>query len=325
MRAPHRAHTGLTRPPHARASQVQKELGSCTAGEKDDAEGGGEEEDEEQEAAKAKKKRCTHGPDEPNCNKYNWTVVNKGENELVLFQDSKLILHFSNFFSSERCGYISRGSKFMTSSHKVYAPEGLWHYGAEGRSATDGDDQQQKKVAMAERRVVRNGTKGILWGLDRAFTNGSIMETFVAPADTRAKKQLAYFNKVRFCDRWASDVLLKSRPLRTRWPPGLCVQLSGLSNAESLNAASQAQASITEHEPIDMSEVASKLNVTNPLYGRKRHRTKTATCKYDNCPHKYAISKYVRAGKIRCGACGGGKGWFYHLPCFVACHRITRK
>ena len=312
---------------------MKKELGTCTAGERDDGDaaaaaadddggGGGGDDDGGEEAAgpARKKKKCTHGPDEPNCNKFSWTCLHKGEFELVLFQDSQLILHYSNFFCSERCGFISRGSKFLTASHKVWAPEGLWHYGVEGRSATDGDDQQQKKVAMAERRIVRNGTKGILWGLDRAFTNGHIMESFVAPADTPPHRRNAVLNKVDFCDRWASDVFATTKPLRRRWPAGLAVQLSQLSNGDLLNAASAHEAAQTEHECIDMAEVAAALNVSNPIHGKK-HRVKYGKCRYDGC----TITTSRGRAKYRCGACGDGKGWFYHLPCFMATHRITKK
>ena len=82
----------------------------------------------------------------------------------------------------------------------MWAPEGLFHYSRDGRSATDGDDQQQncqKKMAMAERRICRNGTKGILWGVDRAFTNGHIMERFLAPEDTSAHLLADRYTKVR--------------------------------------------------------------------------------------------------------------------------------
>ena len=46
--------------------------------------------------------------------------------------------------------------------------EGIWHYNIEGRSATDGADQQRKKLNLAERRIVRAGPKGILCALDIA-------------------------------------------------------------------------------------------------------------------------------------------------------------
>ena len=126
-------------------------------------------------------------------------MLHKGEHELVLFQDSRLIIMYGNFFSSTRCGLIGRGSHWSPTSHQVYAPEALHHYGRDGRSATDGDDQQQKKLAMAERRCQRAGTKGILWGLDRAFTNGHIVEKLLAPESTLPFKMVNHYSKVRRC------------------------------------------------------------------------------------------------------------------------------
>ena len=77
----------------------------------------------------------------------------------------------------------------------------------------------------------------------------------------------------------------------------------------------------TEHECIDMAEVTAALNVSNPIYGNKKHRVKYGKCRYDGC----TITTSRGRAKYRCGACGDGKGWFYHLPCFMATHRITKK
>ena len=65
----------------------------------------------------------------------------------------------------------------------------------QGRSATDGEDQLPKKLAIAERRCVRAGVKGIKFVLDIALTNGHIMELFVQERDgghTRAKMDKLY-------------------------------------------------------------------------------------------------------------------------------------
>ena len=83
---------------------------------------------------------------------------------------------------------------------------------------------------------------------------------------------------------------------------------------------SDSLAAQTEHECIDMAEVAAALNVSNPIHG-KTHQTKRGKCRYEGC----TITTSRGRAKYRCGACGDGKGWFYHLPCFMATHRITKK
>lgn len=177
---------------------MKKELGACTKGEADEEEAAAADaEYDANEQLSRKKAKCSHGPNDKDCSKYCWTVLHKGEYELVLFQDSRLIIMYGNVFSSTRCGLIGRGSHWSPMSHQVYAPEALTHYGRDGRSATDGNDQQHKKLNMSERRCQRAGTKGILWGLDRAMTNGHIMERYLAPASTPPHKMMTRYTKVR--------------------------------------------------------------------------------------------------------------------------------
>ena len=41
-------------------------------------------------------------------------------------------------------------------------------------------------------------------------------------------------------------------------------------------------------------------------------------CNYANCDIDVPLQP-----QLRCGACNGGKGAYYHLPCFFATHRWT--
>ena len=100
-------------------AELKKDLGKCSAAETDDAvaaaaaavhDGDAGEQDEEGRPKRRKKQKCSHGPDEPDCQKYCWAVLHKGKYELVLFQDSRLIIMYGNAFSSTRCGLIGRGS-----------------------------------------------------------------------------------------------------------------------------------------------------------------------------------------------------------------------
>ena len=163
-----------------------RESGEEEEGEEDGDKGG------EPDRKKRKSKACCHGPDAPGCNRYNWTALNKGEWELQLWQDSKMIISYGNFFSATRAGYLARGRHGAKKSYRVWAPEGTWHYNVEGRSPTDNHDAARKKIAIAERRICRQGTKGMAFVFDLAFTNGSIVHDFLKPAGLKGKAKKAY-------------------------------------------------------------------------------------------------------------------------------------
>lgn len=101
--------------------------------------------------------------------------------ELSLWQDSALIIGLGNCFSGSRCGELARGTHGSKESSMVWAPEAIWQYNVQGRSATDGADQLRKKMSLGSRRIVRAGHKGITFVLDVALTNAAIMWQFVQP------------------------------------------------------------------------------------------------------------------------------------------------
>lgn len=160
--------------------------------------------------------KCTHMPHENECRKFMWTVLHKPPFELCLWQDTKLILSFGNFFSGNRAGLLARGAKKRKESHNIWVPESIWHYNVEGRSATDGSDQLRKKLCVAERRVQRAGHKGICFVFDIAFTNGSLMQRFMQPTSMRRTSLDQYYTKVLFCLRWTGVVLRSYAPFRQR-------------------------------------------------------------------------------------------------------------
>ena len=139
---------------------------------------------------------CNHQEDNDECTRYTWTVLNKDGFELCMWQDSKLIISYGNFFSASRCGELSRGSHGSKNSYHVWVPESIWHYNIEGRSATDGGDQMRRKMAMAERRITRAGHKGIAFVFDIAFSNGAIAWRFMQPRTTSRSKLDKTYTKV---------------------------------------------------------------------------------------------------------------------------------
>ena len=155
-------------------------------------------------------RKCSHGPTAEGCRKFCFTALHKApkqtdltlpsaalaEWELALWEDNMLMVSYSNFFSSTRCGVLSRGAHKARNSYSVWAPESVWHYNVQGRSATDGADQLRKKLCIAERSIQRIGNKGMSFVFDIAFTNASIMWAFVQPADTPRWKKETHFTKV---------------------------------------------------------------------------------------------------------------------------------
>jgi hypothetical protein len=126
-----------------------------------------------------------------------WTIVNKDGFELALWQDSKLIGSYGNFFSGIRAGELARGAHAQKESYEVWVPESPHHFNIEGRSATDASDQDRKKLTMAERRITRAGHKGIAFVFDVAFSNGHAMWLELAPAGISASKRSKEYTKVK--------------------------------------------------------------------------------------------------------------------------------
>ena len=85
----------------------------------------------------------------------------------------------------------------------MWAPEGIWFYNVEGRSATDGHDQSRQKIQISARRIVRFGSKKTFCFIDLAFTNGAIIEELLH-AD-RPKKERNALSRVNFSLEWAQD------------------------------------------------------------------------------------------------------------------------
>ena len=56
---------------------------------------------------------------------------------------------------------------------------------------------------------------------------------------------------------------------------------------------------------------------------KKRKRIPNGACVFDECPIKLGDpdTELAKTTQLRCPSCAGGKGAFYHLPCFHACHR----
>lgn len=70
-------------------------------------------------AGQKRKLPCNHGTEAEDCNKFAWTVLNKGEYELCVWQDAQLIVSYGNFFSGTRCGLLSRGSHHTDPNFRI--------------------------------------------------------------------------------------------------------------------------------------------------------------------------------------------------------------
>lgn len=157
--------------------------------------------------------KCTHDDEAQDCRRFTFTALHKKAStsstesaqteaacadwELCCWQDSQLLISFGNFFSTTRCGLLSRGSHGSKYSYSVWAPEAIWHYNIQGRSATDGADQLRKKMCLAERRIVRAGVKGMTFVFDLAFTNAAIMWQFLNRTQVSRSVLEKKFTKVR--------------------------------------------------------------------------------------------------------------------------------
>ena len=228
----------------------------------------------------------------------------------------------------------------------MWVPESIWHYNVEGRSATDGGDQLRRKMAMAERRTVRAGHKGIAFVFDIAFSNGAVTWRFLQPRTTPRSKLDREFTKVRsaprcapshsphsdstpntylvvhapsqvnFCLRWINETLDVAKPLRRRLSAGMQMGVSGLFRNQLIDPSSCGeQARRPQHELIDMHRVAAQ--AAQHQGGTGRVRANTSICAYADCREETKRAKY------KCLQCKGGEGSFYHVSCFFKCHQCT--
>ena len=309
-------------------AMMKKELGKCE-GATDNI----EEEEEDNAAAaaaappprKKQKGGCSHGPDNTDCNKFRFVVVHKGEWELEVWQDSKMIVCLTNFFSAGRAGMLARGSHRSKISYKVWAPEGIWYYNIEGRSPTDGNDQQRKKLNLASRRVMRYGMKEMLFGLDLALTNGSIMEEQLGLAASLPAKEQDLRTKANYVLGYAQEVFDYIKPMRKRMPPGMCIMQAGVTNSgEYCSPASVHVQKRTEHELVDCGNAVRALGFRTqkaPEGPKARKRIPNGPCQWSLARNGCKCEQDTKTTQLRCGACNGGKGAFWHLPCFFATHR----
>ena len=54
-----------------------------------------------------------------------------------------------------------------------------------------------------------------------------------------------------------------------------------------------------------------------PQGPKKRKRIPNGVCHYGDC------QEITKTSQLFCASCRGGKGAFYHLPCFHRCHRCV--
>ena len=142
--------------------------------------------------------------------------MHKGDWQLELWNDGQVILGLSNAHSADRAGELYRG--IGKDRYEVWCPEGIFSYNVFGRSATDGHDQERKKMALADgRRVLRDTLKAGLFDIDVLLTNFSIAWRVLEPDLKKAEKR----TKVRCLDTWAQGVLTEAKPLRRRIDPRL--------------------------------------------------------------------------------------------------------
>ena len=168
----------------------------------------------------------------------------------------------------------------------------------------------------------------MLFGLDLALTNGSIIEQELGHVDRLPEKEQHKLTKANFALGYATEVLERATTMRQRMPAGMCIMQAQMTNsAEYLSPASVCQSKVAEHELVDMGVVtrAQGYSTKKGRAGRKTRKSiPNGTCAYDGCPKAKGIAKaksWAKRPQTRCQACHKGRGAYYHMPCFFATHR----
>jgi len=224
----------------------------------------------------------------------------------------------------------------------VWVPESIHHFNVEGRSATDGADQNRKKMAMAERRITRQGHKGIAFVFDIAFSNAHIMWEMVHLAAVDGGVTAAMrrkLSKVAYCLAWDCEIASSATSLRTRMKPSILAAGSSTITTAPQVAASPSKAPRAQHELLRCSKIAMDATIEaataawrakhprGPLpktlakLGVKPQEGSKGKC----CLEKLGkcITKAPKLARHKCLQCGGRDGAFYHEKCFWSAHMCT--
>jgi hypothetical protein len=115
--------------------------------------------------------------------KWEWAVWHKGEMELVVWNDGKPVYFISSVFTCAKVGCLKRSTSKATECYFVDTPEMSFAYNVWGRSGTDGHDQFRKNHQIANKRVLRDGVKGMLFTFDICLTNACILKRVLVESE----------------------------------------------------------------------------------------------------------------------------------------------
>jgi hypothetical protein len=156
--------------------------------------------------------------------KWQYAVWHKGANELLVWNDGKPVYFLSDSLTSARVGVLKRSTPKATAVYFVEVPEMPWAYNVYGRSGTDGHDQLRKDNQIANRRILRDGVKGMLFTFDVCLTNACIMNKVAVDAacvsiesGNKKRKLRETVTKSAFLER-LTDQVFSTKSLRKYVP-----------------------------------------------------------------------------------------------------------
>ena len=122
--------------------------------------------------------------------------------------------------------------------------------------------------------------------------------------------------------RWAQSVLDRVKPMRKRTPAGLVLWGAQTTNgAEHVSPGSAHLMGRAEHELCDMGDAVRAQGYRTkkaPEGPEARRRVPNGRCAL-----KEACEEKTKTSQLNCPSCNGGRGAFYHLPCFFKRHRCV--
>ena len=190
-------------------------------------------------------------------------------------------------------------------------PEGIGLYNLIGRSATDGGDQERKRLSLANRRQLRSGPKGALLDAEIAMVNATVVAE-----DLRSHAVPVW----TFVFDYSTEVL-SSVILRRRVPAWLrAFPVSNESEADAEPAAvTRAQQQL--HQPVDLAaEWRRKRKAGELVDSDPKRQPKPGRCASSECR-----AGLPQRGDVWCAGCArevpGCNGW-YHLECFCKRHKV---
>ena len=257
-------------------------------------------------------------PKKTDC-KWMYTSLHKGRQEIVVWDDGQPVNFLSDYYTSKHTGTLKRSTKGAKAVYFVQVPSAPWAFNVFGRSGCDSADQFRKNMATADRKVLREGVKGMLFLFDICFSNGLTMKKTQSEhhSMSRRMKYTKHTFLTEYCDYCFLTFTLRANvgpgmPQRNVW----CHLNSGMALAYTAAENNKSHTLIDAQWEKQLSSRAMHQG-SNAANKKVQDRGQCVVCKKRKQDDGDEYDSRPLYTKFRCLQCPGNKAdQYYHADCF---------